>query len=131
MPATPLIYSSGAVLATAISGATEVVAATCSGVSMRYAGQRTTCIGHALVTTPGSTTGVVIQVRRASLTGTQIGDATNQAVTAAAATSNMYVVVATDTLSEIDGMTYVMTITCTAGSGAGSIVYGILDVRID
>lgn len=131
MPAKPIIYSSGLVLATAISGATEVVVATCSGVTMSYPGQRVTLLGHALVTTPGSTTAVTAQVRAVSLTGTQIGDHTAQAITAAAATTNMYVVAAVDTPAEIDGYTYVLTVTCTAGSGAGSCVYAILDARVD
>lgn len=122
----PLTYNSGLVLATAISGATEVVVATVSNITTRWSGQTVTLLGFALVTTPGSTTAVTCQFRRTSLTGTQVGDHTAQAVTAAAATTNMYVAAATDTPGDVEAFTYVLTITCTAGSGAGSAVYGFI-----
>lgn len=131
MGATPLFFSSGIVSATAISSATEVVVATCSGVTTRYAGQNVTLLGLALVTTPGSTTAVTVRIRKLTLTGTVVNDATAQAITAAAATSNMYLAAGTDGPGDVDAYTYVLTVACTAGSGAGSCVYGYLEARVD
>jgi hypothetical protein len=131
MPSRPMIYSSGTPATTAISGATEVVVATCAGVTDIYAGQTIKLIGRALITTPGSTTSVAIQVRRVSLTGTQVGDSTPQAITAAAGTSNFYEVYAQDAPGDVANVTYVLTVTCTAGSGAGSCVYAVLEARVD
>jgi hypothetical protein len=127
----PLHYTSPVTNTTAISGATEVVVATISNITTRWAGQTVTLIGYALVTTPGSTTSVTVQFRKQTLTGTQVGDHTAQAITAAAATSNMYVVAAQDTPGDTEAFTYVLTVTCTAGSGAGSCVYGFIDAIVD
>lgn len=131
MGATPLFFTSGLTLATSISGATETVVATLSGPTTRYAGQTVTLKGFALVTTGTTTTAVICQIRRASVTGTQVGDHTGQAIVAAAGTSNMYMAVATDTPGDVDAFTYVLTITNTGGGTGGSCVYGLLEARVD
>lgn len=127
----PLFYTSGIVLATAISGATEVVVATVSSVTTRWSGQTVTLLGFALVTTPGSTTAVTTRIRKTSLTGTVVSDATAQAITAAAGSSNTYLTAATDGPGDVEAFTYVLTVTCTAGSGAGSAVWAYLEARVD
>ena len=131
MPAAPLIYTSGVAGTTAISGATEVVVATCAGIATRYAGQTIKLQGRALLTTPGSTTAVILQCRKFSLTGTQVGDHTGQTVITAAADTNIYEVNASDTPGDVTGYSYVLTVTCTGGSGAGSCVYAELTARVD
>lgn len=131
MGMSPLHFTSGLVLTTAISGATEVVVATLSGPTTRWPGQNINLCGHALVTTPGSTTSVTCQIRRASLTGTQVGDHTPQTILTPAGSTNMYDAYAVDTGIDGSDYTYVLTITCTGGSGAGSVVYGILEAIVD
>ena len=130
MAGNPLIFTSGLILTTAISGATEVVVATNSGVTTRFSGQTIILEGHALITTPGSTATVAMQIRRGSLTGTQIGDHTAQTITAAAGSTNTYDCYATDTPGDVSEFTYVLTATCASGSGAGSCVYGILNAYV-
>jgi hypothetical protein len=131
MGATPLFFTSGLVTTTAVSGATEVVAATLTSVTTRYYGQRVTLNGRVLLTTPGSTVSVVLQVRQGSLTGTQVGDHTAQIIIAPAGSANVYDVTAVDTPGDVAQYNYVLTVTCTSGSGAGNIVYGILEARVD
>jgi hypothetical protein len=131
MPAAPLIYSSGIAGVVATSGATEVVVATVSGVTDRYAGQQIKLWGETLLTTPGSCTSVVCRIRRLTLTGTLVSDQTIQNVITAAAGTNLYGVYATDSPGEVDAFTYVMTVVCTAGVGAGSSVYAVLEARVD
>lgn len=131
MPSTPLFYSSGIAGVTAISGSTETVVATLSNVVSRYAGQNVNLHGFVLLTTGTTTTAVVVQIRRASLTGTQVGDHTGQPVVAAAGSTNGYDVYAVDTPGDIDQFVYVLTVTNTGGGTGGTTVYAFLEARVD
>jgi hypothetical protein len=127
----PLYFTSGTAATQAISGATEVVVATLNGVVTPYGANQTVVLrGRAFITSPGSTTGVVLRIRRASLTGTLVSDQTGQTVITAAADSNIYEVGASDTPGDVTGFTYVLTVVCTAGSGAGSSIYASLDAFV-
>lgn len=130
MPGFPLTYTSGLVLATSISGATETVVATLAGPTTKYPGQTLILSGRCLLTTGSTTTAVICQIRRASVTGTQIGDHTGQTIIGSAGGTNMYACEATDTGVDGSDLVYVLTITNTGGGTGGSAVYGILNCHV-
>lgn len=126
MSAAPLISVSPDGGIVALSGATEAVVATVSGVTTRYSGQSIYLFGNIMVTTGTTTTACVVQVRRASLTGTQVGDHTGQTIVAAAGSTNVYPVFAVDSGVDVSGAVYVCTVTDTGGGTGGTTVYGFL-----
>ena len=123
----PLFFTSGTAGVQAISGSAETVVCTLSGVVTPLGKQTVVLRGQVLDTTGSTTTAVVCQIRRASLTGTLVSDATGQAIAAAAGSTNMYEVNCSDTPGEITGGVYVLTVTHTGGGSGGTTVYAVLD----
>lgn len=125
-----LQFFSGNAAIVAISGSTEVVVATLSGVVTPYGPGTVNLSGAAFVTTGTTTTAVVCRIRRASLTGTLVGDQTGQPVVAAAGSANWYPVVAQDTPGDVTGYTYVLTVTDTGGGTGGTTVTAYLNAVV-
>lgn len=130
MPANALLFSSGQAAVTAISGTTEAVVATCSGVTTRNAGQTVRLKGWVFLTTGTTTTAVIAQIRRTSLTGTQVGDHTGATILGSAGSTNIYLVEAFDTPGDVASMSYVLTVTNTGGGTGGTTVYAVLDADV-
>lgn len=126
----PLYFTSGEAAAVALSAATEAVVATCSGIVTPYSNQTVALRGTVLLTTGTTTTSVICQVRRLSLTGTAVSDATNQTIVAAAGSTNVYDVTCTDAPGEVTGYTYVLTVTDTGGGTGGTTVYATLEAFV-
>lgn len=126
----PLYFSSGNAAVQAISGSTEVVIATLNGVVTPLGSQTVRLRGMAFVTSGTTTTAVVLRIRRASLTGTLVGDQTGQTVVTAAGDSNIYEVAGTDNPGEISGGVYVLTVQNTGGGTGGTTVYANLEAFV-
>lgn len=131
MAAPPLFFRSYNASPVAVTGSTEIVVATVSTVTMRYPGQTVTLFGWCLDTTGSTTTAVILQWRRASLTGTQVGDHTGQTIAAAAGSTELFTRIAQDTPAEIDNSTYVLTLTHTGGGTGGTTVVSYGEACVD
>lgn len=125
-----LQFFSGPAAIQAISGSTEVVVATLSGVVTPYGPGTVNLLGGVFVTTGTTTTAVVVRIRRASLTGTLVGDQTGQPVVAAAGSANWYPVMGQDTPGDVTGYTYVVTVQDTGGGTGGTTVTAFLNAAV-
>ena len=104
---------------------------TLNGVVTPYgANQTVRLLGKTLLTSGSTTTAVVLRVRRASLTGTLVGDQTGQTTITAAADTNVYEAAVTDTPGDVTGFTYVLTAQQTGGGTGGTTVYATLDAFV-
>lgn len=131
MTSRPLFFTSGIATAVGITTTAETVMASCGGVVTRYAGQTFKLFGHAVITAGSTTTGITMRIRRLSLTGTLVSDATAQSVITAAGDTNDYPVSATDSPGEVTGYTYVLTAQQAVGGTGGTSVYAVLECRVD
>lgn len=127
----PLFFTSGTAGVVALSGSTETVIATLNGVCTPMgATQNVTLRGTTLLTSGSTTTAVVLRIRRASLTGTLVGDQTGQTTITAAADTNLYDANAQDAPGDVTGFTYVLTAQQTGGGSGGTTVYARLDAFV-
>lgn len=126
----PMFFTSGTAGVVALSGSTEAVIATLSGVVTPYGPQTVRLIGRTLLTSGSTTTAVVLRIRRASLTGTLVDNQTGQSVITAAASTNIYEVDGDDTPGDVTGFVYVLTAQQTGGGTGGTTVYSSLDAFV-
>ena len=127
----PLFFTSGIAGVVALSGSTEAVVATLGGVVTPYGATMNVALsGQVFVTTGTTTTAVICRIRRASLTGTLVGDQTGQPVVAAAGSANIYEANAVDNPGDVTGFTYVLTCTDTGGGTGGTTVYATLSAFV-
>lgn len=76
--------------------------------------------GWCKITTGTSTTSIVPRIRRDSVAGAVVGDATLMAIIGAVGETHEYGIKAVDTPGEVASQTYVLTIVQTAASAAGT-----------
>ena len=126
----PLFFTSGQTGVVALSGSTETVIATLSGVVTPYGPQTVALRGRTLLTSGTTTTAVVLRIRRASLTGTLVDDQTGQTTITLATDTNIYEVAGDDAPGEITGGVYVLTAQQTGGGTGGTTVYAVLDAFV-
>lgn len=126
----PLFFTSGTAGVVALSTTVEAVIATLSGVVTPLGNQTVTLSGTTLLTSGSTTTAVVLRIRRASLTGTLVGDQTGQTTITAAADTNVYEVRGVDTPGDVTGFVYVLTAQQTGGGSGGTTVYSRLDAFV-
>jgi hypothetical protein len=100
--------------------ATEVVVMTTPGVNTAGVSQTCRIIGSVQVTTGVGATTVTLRCRRASLTGTLVGEA--NAITTAASTTFAFPFSFDDNPGEVASLPYV--ITATAAGVAGTAIQG-------
>lgn len=127
----PLYFTSGIAGVVALSGSTEAVIATLNGVVTPLGANQTVRLrGSTLLTSGSTTTAIVLRVRRASLTGTLVGDQTGQTTITAAADTNLYERDVSDTPGDVSAFTYVLTAQQTGGGTGGTTVYAQLDAYV-
>lgn len=126
----PLWFTSGNAAPIAIVTSAEIVVATLPGVVTPYGPQTIKLDGHVMVTSGSTSTAVVCRIRRASLTGTLVGDQTGQSVITAAAGTNFYEVWGQDNPGDVTGFTYVLTVQDTGGGTGGTTIYAILNAWV-
>lgn len=127
----PLNFSSGVAGVVTLVTTAETVVATLGGCVTRWPGQTFKITGNCVLTSGTSTTTVTMRIRRKSLTGTLVSDATPQNVTAAAGSSDAYGVYAEDAPGDVTGFTYVLTAQQASADGNGATVYANLTARVD
>lgn len=100
----------------------ETVVATLTGTSTNQSGQSFGLRGEVTLTTGGSTTGVTLRVRRDSLTGTLVGEASADAVEAAAGSVETHdIYVEESAPGEFSGRTYVLTAAQIGAAANGTV----------
>lgn len=101
----------------------ETVVATLAGVSTGQPGQTVGLTGDISVTLGTNTTAVTLRVRRDSLTGTLVGEATPEQIsTAAGSTERHHCYFEESNPGEFMGRTYVLTVAQTGASANGSVL---------
>jgi hypothetical protein len=112
MPNRLLAYRT-TVLTNAVESAnnTETVVCTLAGVTCEYPGQTVRLSGWFKGTTGTGTTSGLLRLRRTSLTGTLVSEATPENVIFVASKTSEGVVCADDSPGELAGAVYVMTYT--------------------
>lgn len=109
----------------------ETVVATLPGVSMSRPGQAVRLHGQVDVTTGGSTTALVLRVRRDSLTGALVDEAKTVQISAAAGSTEDHDIVVTDAPgTELAGQTYVLTVSQTGAAANGTAVHASLEAEV-
>lgn len=100
----------------------ETVVATLSGVSTNQPGQTVAFRGNLTLTTGANTTAVTLRVRRDTVTGTVVGEAVPDAVSAAAGSVESHAVsVASTTLGEFGSGVFVLTAEQTGATTNGTV----------
>jgi hypothetical protein len=114
--------SSGTLVDTPLVTTAETVVATVTGVSTGQAGQFVDLTGDFNITLGTNTTAVTVRVRRDSLTGTLVGEATPEAISTAAGSAERHHVFFQDAnAGEFLGRTYVLTVQQTGASANGNV----------
>jgi hypothetical protein len=109
----------------------ETVTATLAGVSTNQPGQTVGFRGSARVLTGANTTALTFRVRRDSLTGTQVGEATTEQIEAAAGSTEGHdIYVQESDPGEFSGRTYVLTVTQTAATANGTVANASLECEV-
>lgn len=112
---------------TAMTTTTETVVATLAGVQQNFDGGQILLEGWAQLTTGGSTTAVTIRVRRgADATGTLVGEANAEQVSAAAGSTEAHSTMVIDTPGGGGPYTYVLTLQQTGAVADGSALQATL-----
>lgn len=125
-----LFFASGNAGVVAMVSTTEVVVATLAGVVTPLGPQTIQLHGAAFIKSGSTTTALTLRIRRASLTGTLVGDQTPQDIYTAAADSNWYPVNGSDTPGEVTGAVYVLTAQSTGGGTGGTTVTAFLNAVV-
>lgn len=100
----------------------ETVIATISGVSTNQPGQTVTFSGAATLTTGASTTGITFRVREDSVSGTAVGEAVADVIEAAVGAVETHTIdVATSSLGEFSGKTFVLTAQQVGAAANGNV----------
>lgn len=124
MRVAPKIRSSQVTGDTVLVTTAETVVATLPGVSNQSVDGIIRLDGLAQVSGGTNTTFATLRIRRASLTGTLIGEA--DAATLTGAAQGTFGIMAEDTPGEVAGVSYVLTVQLTAASANGSVPYAYL-----
>lgn len=100
----------------------ETVLATLTGVSTNQPGQTVGLSADYGITLGASTTAVTTRIRRDSLTGTLVGEATPEQISSAAGSTERHRVFFEESNpGEFIGRTYVLTVVQTAASANGNV----------
>lgn len=111
----------------AVTGSTELVVVTLTGVNSRGFGSNINLNGWIVDTTGTTTTAVVIRVRQDSLTGSVVGVAETSTIIGAAGSTDPYTIEVQDSsAAEYANKTYVLTVQHTGGGTGGSVVASAL-----
>lgn len=109
----------------------ETVIATLAGVSTNQPGQTVALRGSARITTGAATTALTLRVRRDSLTGTLVGEATPEQIEAVAGSTEGHdIYVQESDPGEFSGRTYVLTAQQTAATGNGAALNASLECEV-
>lgn len=127
----PLLFSSGVAGVVSLVTTAETVVATLGGCVTRWPGQVFKITGQCVLTTGTNATGITMRIRRQSLTGTLVSNATPQQITAVAGSTDEYGVYAEDAPGDVTGFTYVLTAQQAGADGNGATVYANLTARVD
>jgi len=110
----------------------ETVVATLTGVYLQRIGQGVRLHGQFNITTGGSTTAVTARIRRDSLVGALVGEATADQIEAAAGSTEDHDIVRTDfPPGELANATYVLTVQQTAAAANGTVLNASLEATTD
>lgn len=126
----PLFFTSGPASSVQLDGANETAVITCSGVVTPLGPQTVQLFGAVFLTTGADTTAITLAVRRLSLTGTLVGDAGPQQITAAVGTNNWYSINVADTPGDVTGYSYVLTVEAAGASANGETITGYLNAFV-
>lgn len=86
--------------------------------------------GWCKITTGTATTSIVPRIRRATVAGTVVGDATALTIIGAVGSTGEYGIKATDSPGEVAGLLYVLTIVQTAATAAGTLAATMLKATV-
>lgn len=119
----PRTYSTTVTADVALVTTAETVVATLSGVATDRPGQTVRISAAFRVTTGANTTALTARIRRTSLTGTLLGEATPVQIEAVAGSTEDHDLYVEDSFSgEVAGQVYVLTIEQTAATANGSVL---------
>jgi len=112
---------------TTLTNAVETVVATLTGVLSQRGGQKVELEGQVNVTAGATTTAFVLRIREDSLTGNLVDEIATDTLATAVGSAEDHVIHAEHTpTGELSNKTYVLTVTQTGGSGAGTVNHGFL-----
>lgn len=124
-------YTTATTTDTTLVTTAETVVATLAGVSTGQPGQTVGLRGSARITTGTNTTAVTLRVRRDSLTGTLVGEATAEQIEAAAGSTEGHdIYVEESSPGEFIGRTYVLTVEQTAATANGNVPNASLECEV-
>lgn len=124
-------FSTATTADTTLVTTAETVVATLAGVSTNQPGQTVGLRGSVRVTTGTNTTATTLRIRRDSLTGTLVGEATPEQVEAAAGSTEGHDIYAEESSpGEFIGRTYVLTVEQTGATANGSVVNASLECEV-
>jgi hypothetical protein len=117
----PRVYAVSVTADTAIPTTTETILATLSGIATDGPGQTVRITGWAQVTPGTGATSLTLRIRRGTaITGPVVGEANAVAGGVAAGSAREIDVEAIDTLGDVAGQSYVLTIQQAAATGNGT-----------
>lgn len=129
MPAPQQEYYNFAAVGPSLTNAVETVAATTRGVSSSYANCVFAILFALTIAFGAGATGVILQVRRNSLTGTSVYGP--ETIAATASVSLRYQVGLTDSIvGEVAGQVYVLTANVQGGAVAGTASNAFTSVTV-
>jgi hypothetical protein len=114
----PVVRSSFAAGPIANPGAAEVVVGTVDGIQSPVDDELVRIVASGTTTVDAATTDVLATIRRGGLTGHVVATLDVLSVTAATNTALEFTITGTDSPGDVDGETYVLTLTQTASAGA-------------
>lgn len=127
-----VVYQSDATADVALTTTSETVIATLAGVTTPRPGMAVRLRGYYRITTGTGTTTVTTRIRRDSIVGTVVGEATPETISAAAGGTEAHDLEITDTVAgEIAGATYVLTAQQAGATGNGTAVNSRLEAEVD
>lgn len=131
MPGRPHIYSAAFTTDVPEGGAnTETVALTLAGVTSEFTGQQIVAWGILTFTAPAAITSLTIRIRKETITGTVVGEATIDAADPVATKLGVFHAFGIDPSADVSGGNYVLTFQGAGEGGPGTANAGLLQVAI-